>query len=233
MGEVTVEILTGGERLLQARRLQGQRFVDAGFVSALDSDGVIDDPWVSISTYFGAIDADGIVVGVARLIPNTLLGLPALQEFELTAAGRNAVWGIEPSRLVEVSALATAKGQGFARSSLIADRLYRAMYQYSVVSAGYTHWCAAMDTRVKKHLVGSRNFLLLEEIGIPKDYLGSPTVPCLLNLLEQARHSALTSPSSTGFFLSGLVIDLRGEEVHLDAGSAEFLPVNKLTFTTR
>lgn len=230
MANVTIEILSNNDRLLEARRLQGQRFVDAGFVSELNADGVIDDEWVPISTYFGAIAANGAVVGVARLIPNSAAGLPALQEFRLSDAGSEVVDGIEPRRLVEVSALAIARGQGFSRSSMVADHLYRAMYQHSVVTAEYTHWCAALDVRVKRHLVSSRNFLLLEEIGEEKDYLGSPTVPVLLDLLEQARHSARTSPSSTGFFASGLVIDIRGEDVNIEVGSAEFVPHAELTF---
>lgn len=223
VSEVTVEILRDEALILEARRLHGERYLEAGFVDELSSDGTIRDRWVSISTYFGAIAADGSVVGVARLIPHTWLGLPALESFRLTASGAATVKQIPESRLVEVSALAVARGQSVSSSSRVAKALYRGMYQHSVVTAGHTHWCAALDVRVKSHLMNTYNFLF-EDIGEVGDYLGSPTAPVVLDLLGQARHFAVTAPERNEFFLSGLIIDLRRHEVRLEVARGGFLP---------
>ncbi len=225
--DVSIRILDDPYLLLEARQLQGQRFLDSGFVGRLSRNGVVDDPWVAISTYFGALNEKNEVVGVARLIPHTSLGLPALLEFDLTAAGEKIVDQIPRGRFAEVSALAVVRGQGVFRSGRIANALYRAMYQYSVVTAGHTHWCAALDVRVKVHLMSSHNFLF-EMIGDARDYLGSMTVPVALDLLGQARHFAHTSPDRNRYFLAGLVIDLTGDEVVLSAGSGEYLPAEGL-----
>ncbi len=225
--DVVIQILNDPYLLLEARQLQGQRFLDSGFVGRLSRDGVVDDPWVAISTYFGALNENGEVVGVARLIPHTSLGLPALLEFDLTRAGAKIVDEIPVGRFAEVSALAVMRGAGAFRSGRIANALYRAMYQYSVVTAGHTHWCAALDVRVKVHLMSSHNFLF-EPIGSAREYLGSMTVPVTLDLLGQARHFAHTAPERNRYFLSGLVIDLTGDEVELRAGSGEFLPADGL-----
>jgi len=221
--DISIRILADPYLLLEARQLQGQRYLDSGFVGRLSRDHVVDDEWVGISTYFGAIDTKGTVVGVARLIPHTSLGLPALMEFRLTQSGHKVIDAIPLGRFAEVSALAVARGQGVFRSGRVANALYRAIYQYSVVVAGHTHWCAALDVRVKSHLMNSHNFLF-EAIGKPMDYLGSSTVPVVLDLLGQARHFAHTAPDRNRYFLSGLVIDLTQDEVVLRPGTAEFLP---------
>ena len=221
---VEVHVLQDPGLIFEARRLQGERYVHAGFVDSLDPGGVVDDKWVDVATYFGALDmATGEVVGVSRLIPFGVDGLPLLEAFELSSDGHQIMSEIVPAGLSEVSALAVSPAMTRFGSGRVANALYRAMYQYSVVGVGITHWCASLDVRVKAHLQNIHNFLF-HEIGEPMEYLGSLTVPVTLDLLGQARHFAATAPERNQFFLAGLVIDLTGDEVRLEAGSAEYMP---------
>lgn len=224
MTALIVRLLEDPEDILAARRLQGRRYLDAGFVDRLRSDGTIEDPYLRISDWFGVADAEGrTVVGVARLIRHTPFGLPAIDEFDISAAGTQMLESINAERIAEVSALAVARGYGAIRGGEVAKALYRAMYQYSLLEAKYTHWVAAIDSRVKRHLVRSHGFLF-EEIGESRMYLGSETVPVLLDLYAQMRHYALVDLRGGQYFSSGLVIDLTGDEPELIGETDGFVP---------
>lgn len=222
--QINVHVLQDPRLIFEARQLQGNRYLEAGFVEALDAGDVVDDKWVDVATYFGALDAaTAEVVGVSRLIPFGPAGLPMLEAFELTSEGAEIMADIVPAGLLEVSALAVSHSMSRFGAGRVANALYRAMYQYSVVGVGRTHWCASLDVRVKTHLENIHNFLF-REIAEPAEYLGSLTVPVTLDLLGQARHFAATAPERNQFFLAGLEIDLTGETVRLNAGSGEFMP---------
>lgn len=223
MSPVTVRLLDDATELLAARRLHASRYLDAGYVDRLDAGGVIDDPYVEASDYFGALSADGEVLGVARLIPAARNGLPVRDEFELHDEGRAALDAVPPERVAEVSALAVARGCGAFTGGEVSKSLYRAMYQYSLILAGYTHWVAAIDVRVARHLVRSHGFLF-EGIGASRRYLGSETAPVILDLYAQMRHYALVDTRGGAYFSAGLVIDLRGDEPTLTGATGEFVP---------
>lgn len=223
MSPVTVRLLDDQHEILAARRLHGCRYLEAGYVDRLDEGGVIDDPFVEISDYFGAIREDGEVLGVARLIPGARTELPVRDEFELHDLGRAALDAVPTSRVAEVSALAVARGCGAFKGGEVSKALYRAMYQYSLIVAGYTHWVAAIDVRVARHLVRSHGFLF-ENIGASRLYLGSETAPVILDLYAQMRHYALVDTRGGSYFSAGLVIDLRGDEPVLAGATGEFVP---------
>lgn len=224
MSPLIVRLLEEPDDILAARRLQGRRYLDAGFVDRLRSDGTIDDPYLRISDWFGVADAErSTVVGVSRLIRCTPFGLPALDEFDISATGMKMLDGIAPDQVAEVSALAVARGYGAIRGGEVAKALYRAMYQYSLLEAKYTHWVAAIDVRVRRHLVRSHGFLF-EEIGESRMYLGSETVPVLLDLYAQMRHYALVDQRGGQYFSAGLVIDLTGDEPELTGETGGFVP---------
>lgn len=223
MPEVDVRILDSDNLLLAGRRLHAWRYLEAGYVAKLDPGGVIDDPWVDVSTYLGAFDGHEDMVGVVRVIPNTDRGLPVTEDFELSALGQAHLARVPQSTLAEVSALAVKADETASRSGYVAGALYRAAVQYSVVARGHTHWVAALDVRVKRHLIRRHGFLF-EDLGPARTYLGSDTVPAILDLLGQIRHFALTAPEQNAYFLAGLAIDLRGDRVWLEPDSGEYVP---------
>ena len=223
MSPVTVRLLDEPCEILAARRLHGRRYLEAGYVDRLDRGGVIDDPFVEVSDYFGAVGEDGQVVGVARLIPGARCELPVRDEFALHDHGRAALDAVPAHRVAEISALAVARNCGASKGSEVSKALYRAMYQHSLIVAGYTHWVAAIDVRVARHLVRRHGFLF-ENIGASRHYLGSETAPVLLDLYAQMRHFALVDHRGGAYFSAGLVIDLRGDEPVLVGATGEFVP---------
>ena len=55
--QINVHVLQDPSLIFEARQLQGDRYLEAGFVEALDAGDVVDDKWVDVATYFGALDA--------------------------------------------------------------------------------------------------------------------------------------------------------------------------------
>lgn len=212
MSPLIVRLLEDPDDILAARRLQGRRYLDAGFVDRLRSDGTIDDPYVAASDWFGAEDVEtGTLLGVSRLIGSSPLGFPAIREFELDAEWRHRIEAIAEERLVEVSALAIARAPGIGRSGLVASELGRAMYHYSLMKTGVDCWVAAIDVRVRRHLTRSHGFRF-EDMGPSKHYLGSETVPVFLDLQAQMRRYLAEDPRRAAYYAEGLVLDLAALE---------------------
>ncbi len=221
--EFDVEVLVDPDDIVAARRLQASRYLESGFVTRLDDGGVIDDPWVSVSTYFGASTRDGVILGVSRLIPyRDDVGLPVFEEFELVEAEVERFRSVDPDTVVEVSALAVSK-QSVVLSGRVAAALYRAMSQFCFLETGMVNWYAALDARVLRQLIRSYDFIF-EAMGPAREYLGSTTVPVRLNLYEQARHFALVAPDAPNFFTEGIEFDLTGPSPIIRAATHDYLP---------
>lgn len=222
--DVDVRVLRDADELRQGRLLQSQRYAAAGFIPAIPAGGVIDDPWVRHSTYFGASLAPSRdIVGVSRLIPCTVAdSLPAFTELQLFPDQRRRIADLDPHRLSEVSALAVSSELPGGLGSQVSKALYRAMVQVAVVHWRHDYWYAALDSRVLRVLVRTQGFMF-EPIGPEQDYLGSPTVPVELDLVKQIRQFALAAPSRNAYFLAGLEIDLTSPHAVLRPASGDFL----------
>ena len=221
--EVTVEVLVDPDDIRVARRLQARRYLDSGFIDHVDSSGVIDDPWVDVSIYFGVTNTVGEILGVSRLIPYTAEArLPVIEEFELLATERTRFEATDPATIAEVSALAVSR-QAKLAGGRVAAQLYRAMGHYSLLVDGRVDWYAALDSRVMKQLVRTYGFLF-EPIGPPRHYLGSPTVPARLNLFAQARHYSLSSANRFELFADDLEFDLTGPEPRVRSVRGDHVP---------
>lgn len=208
--EFSVDILTHPVELREARLLHGERYLKAGYVDHLSPDGTIDDEWVSSSTYFGARDCSGAIVGVCRLIPNSDDRLlPVAQEFELDPTWVRWLHKFPPNAVAEVSALAVSETCGFSGGVRVIDALFGAMTCHSVDS-GSPFWVAAVDKRVYRHLTRLHGFRF-ERLGPAKHYLGSMTVPVRLDLFAQLREYDALMPKK----LDDFMIDLTGDEVRL------------------
>lgn len=219
MGDLVVQMVDDPGDILRARRLHGARYLDAGFVATLDAGGVIDDEFVELSDYFAAFDESGAIVGTFRLIPAAKAQLPILTDFELDAEAAELFAFLEPWALAEMSALAVARSSR-ARGGEVARELYRAVFHHSLVVAGYSHVAAVMDVRVARHIArlhGSH----FTPVGPSRHYMGSPTVPMVLDLHRQLRHYVATPSADSDFFLDGLVIDLRDNRFDVALGLAE------------
>ena len=73
----------------------------------------------------------------------------------------------------------------------VSKALYRAMYQHSLIVAGYTHWVAAHRRAGRTAPRALVTAFCSRHIGPSRRYLGSETAPVLLDLYAQMRHFAL------------------------------------------
>lgn len=207
MSPVTVRLLRDRAEILRARRLHGRRYLEVGFVDCLDAGGVIDDPYVEVSDYFGAFDAAETLVGVYRMIPATRAALPIFTDFELDEDGRRLFERLAPHQVAEMSALAVDRAS-CARSGEIARAMYRSFFHHALVEAGYTHIAAVLDARVAR--VNARRYgSTFTAVGPAQFYMGSQTIPMVLDVLAQLRHYVDCPSADSDYFLDGLVIDLR------------------------
>lgn len=208
--EISVDILSHPVELHEARLLHADRYIKAGYVDHLSPRGTIDDEWVVSSTYFGARDRSGVIVGVCRLIPHTpAVPMPVLRAFQLDPSARRWLSSFGPGELSEVSALAVAGGCGMSRGVRVIDALFGAMTCHAV-ETGAAHWVAAIDRRVHRHLTRLHGFRL-EPLGPERHYLGSATVPVRIDLQAQLLEYNSLSPNKLDEFM----IDLTGDQVRL------------------
>lgn len=219
-----IVVLTDADEIMAARRLHARRYVDAGFVDHLSRDGVIDDAWVDVATYLGARTSVGDIIGVSRNIPYTLeRSLPVFGDMALFDERWDWITDIDLNRTSEFSALAVAREAGIRTGRSISKALFRAMFHMSVVVDDHDYWFAALDQRVMRHLMKAHDFLF-EPIGPPQEYLGSVTVPVVVDLVGQGRHYALTSPERHAYFMAGVELDLTGDRARIRASTGEFVP---------
>jgi len=206
------EVLSSPADIDAARRLQAERYVAYGYVDRLSAAGVIDDPWASSAVYFGVRADDGRFVGVSRLIPAASCEqLPVAGAFEFNNPWADRLRAFEPSLVAEPSALTVCPTAWGSDGLGTVDALMGAMSTYSL-AFGQRFWVAAIDARVLR-MLRRRHGFRFETIGASRDYLGSLTVPVVLDLHDQVRAYDRQEPDKNEHFLTGLEIDLTGEHV--------------------
>jgi N-acyl-L-homoserine lactone synthetase len=156
----------------KAIELHFQRYMEVGFFKKGE-----EDPFQEDSVYFAAIYKDeDKVVGVNRLIFKPMNELPTLTEFSIYDIEKQKLKQLDPYRYAEMSALTKVPQHDCTLGML------RTTLQYSL-EKGMTHWFCSLDERVYRYMVRMFNFPF-QKIGEPKVYLGSNTIPCILDLVE-------------------------------------------------
>lgn len=156
----------------RAIELHYQRYLEVGFFTEEE-----EDPFQKDSVYFAAIfKEENKVVGVNRLIFKPMNELPTLKEFSIYDIERRKLKHLEPFRYAEMSALTKVPQHDCTLGML------RTTIQYSY-ERGITHWFCSLDERVYRYMIRMFNFPF-QKIGEPKIYLGSNTIPCILDLKE-------------------------------------------------
>ncbi|MDQ0201454.1 N-acyl amino acid synthase FeeM domain-containing protein [Neobacillus ginsengisoli] len=159
----------------KAIELHFQRYMEVGFFK----DGEV-DPYQDSSVYFAAVyKEDHSVVGVNRLIFKPMNELPTLQEFTIYDLERKKLKLLESHLYAEMSALTKLPKHDCTLGML------RTTLQYSLENGIY-YWFCSLDQRVHNYMRRMFNFPFIQ-IGEPKVYLGSTTVPCILDLKETAK----------------------------------------------
>jgi hypothetical protein len=199
------EILSEPSELRDGLRLQARRYLQMGYIESTPPCGYMTDAWTDIATHFGARADDGHLIGIARLIPYTEdLGLPSLDDFDLSPAGLDWIQDVDPSQVSEISALAVEPREDIDMS--ISRGLYRAMGQYTVAN-GARYWSAALAVRVGRLLCRVLD-VRFSALGDPVFYRGAMTEPVIIDLINQVSVWRRCQPALADYFLEGIEIDL-------------------------
>jgi len=154
----------------EAIQLHRERYNEVGFLHKHE-----EDPYESDSLYFVVQDHEHHhIVGVTRLIFKPMLLLPTLEHFTIYDIELKKLQKLDQNSFAEISAF-TKMPQHEVGLDII-----RTVFQYSIQN-GITHWICCIDERVYKYL--NRVFgPVFKLIGEPKVYLGSVTIPCILDI---------------------------------------------------
>ncbi|SEB45925.1 hypothetical protein [Paenibacillus sp. GP183] len=155
-----------------AVELHYQRYLEVGFFKRGEL-----DPYESSSTYIvSKTMIDQKVVGVTRLIFMKLEELPTIRHFK--------IYDIEKVRLNQLDRKSIAEISAFTKLPThdVGMGLIKTVLQYSQTN-GVHHWICCIDERVYNYMHRIFKFPF-KVIGEPQVYLGSKTIPCLLNLSE-------------------------------------------------
>lgn len=156
----------------EAVKLHYQRYQEVGFFTKEDKDTYEQD-----SIYFIAKPQDRQhVAGLTRLINLPLHELPTIKEFHIYDIPKAKLEQLDRKKYAEISAFTKIPkhdcGLGLIKTAL----------KYSQ-DTGITHWIGCIDERVYNYMHRMLKFPF-QVIGEPKVYLGSKTIPCVLNLPE-------------------------------------------------
>ncbi|EXJ22970.1 hypothetical protein ADIAL_1593 [Alkalibacterium sp. AK22] len=164
--------VVGDTMLNDAITMHHQRYQEVGFFKQGE-----DDPYVDHSKYFIVqTEPEKKVVGVTRLIFMPMDELPSIRHFKIFDDEKLKLAGLEADKYAEISAF-TKMPQHDVGLGLI-----RTVLNYSIKN-NLTHWVCCIDERVYRYLHRIFKFPF-EVIGEPNVYLGSKTIPCLLDLKE-------------------------------------------------
>lgn len=216
-----VSIVQNEQQLSEAKELHAAVFLAKGYVSEADltSDGkhigLTEDPYQTHSQYFiverNHGDTTKVVASARLILSDERLGHRSFQTYEhqeLLPKYRQLIERELPSSLAEVSGLVKDRSE----NTIVTLLLYRAMWQYSLVT-GHRYWLMSCDDRLYKRLKLLFGNTLVEA-GKRKFFKGHTVVPVILDvpysvhrLLRVARINPLKRRlqiSLVRFFLAGV-----------------------------
>lgn len=159
-----------GEDEIKAREFLAQRYGEVNFISKSEARKPYYDEYIDHSVYFVA-KILGEVVGVIRVVENSKVGLPILNDFKLDNNFINKISVDKKKRLVEIGNLAAVPKQNIARG------LYIIVIKYCIKNK------LIPLARIDKDLLNKlrKKYWLLKpfikEIGKTKRYPGEICVP--------------------------------------------------------
>jgi N-acyl-L-homoserine lactone synthetase len=174
----------------EAIKLHRNRYSEVGFLNEDEQ-----DPYEADSLYFVAQEDEiNETVGVTRLIFKPLLELPTIENF--------TIYDLELKRLKKLKNNSFAEVSAFTKMPQheVGMDIIRTVFQYSLQN-GITHWVCCIDERVYKYL--NRVFgPIFKLIGEPKVYLGSVSIPCVIDINEGVRAFKTTKPKLYDFIVN-------------------------------
>jgi len=175
LSQITYKIANEDERIA-ARRFIHDKYLEAGYFSEPYPSGIYDDHYVDKSVYFVALDPKGDIVGTLRIIHNSAeKDLPVLRDFKLYPQMKNKIDSIKSQEVVEVGNLSAIPGRG------ITIGLFKQAFKYSL-DKGYKYWIAGIDMNVFNMIKKRYRYINFIQLGDPKYYIGSISIPIMLKI---------------------------------------------------
>jgi hypothetical protein len=201
IGNVLYKKAETAEEILLARRLHHDGYLRVGYISKPTPTGTIDDGYHKFSDHLIAICLNntnhsapkrGEIVGVIRAVKYSQLGFPVINEFKLYPEVKKLLEVVDMNYVIEVGALFAKPGY------FVAKGLYRAIWQYSKIR-GDRYWLAAIDKRLFNIFIKRYHFYF-DQIGPEKFYLGSVSVPAILDCRRQKILMYQNAPELAAFY---------------------------------
>ena len=183
IGPLVYKLAETDQEIEIARRLHHDVYLRVGYIEEPVPSGMIEDGYHPYSDYVIAILENGRpkrrgeVVGVMRIIKNSELSYPTLNEFMVLKKVKNWIDSIDQEGIIEVGSLCVKPGYSAAKG------LYRYAWQYSKIRRD-TLWLACIDKTLFEVLKRRYQFYF-KKIGREQFYLGSVTVPAMLDCGRQ------------------------------------------------
>jgi len=175
-----------GNEIRKAQEFQHDGYLRIGYIDKPNPTRFIEDPYQKYSAYIIALKSEngvignGELVGVIRQIHHSSLGFPVINDFKLYPEAKARLESIDPQTIVELGGLYTEPGCNVAKD------LYSYAWQRSKL-LGHRHWLAAIDLRLFK-IFRKRLLFQFNQIGYEKFYLGSITVPAMMDCVFQKQY---------------------------------------------
>lgn len=158
---------------LEARKLVSKRYYEVGYLNKRESQKPFEDKYIKKSIYFIA-KCNNEVVGAIRLVKNSRIGLPTINEFKLYNKAKGSLSRVKDGSLVEIGNLAANPGHYIARG------LYKQVITYCVQNSLLP--IASIDRNLLNYFFAKywmlKPFYMVA--GRPKYYVGSVSVPVII-----------------------------------------------------
>ena len=188
-----------------ALQLEYEIFVEAAYIGPNSESLVLEyAPFNAVSDFVVAFEEDQVVGVLRRIKYHADLGIKTLRDFDIRAEWRGMVEEAcrnSPALVEEIGTLALKKERRGIGGRAFTMSIYRVAWQESV-RRGVKYWLFSVDERLFKTLVGLFGAFA---IGDPMHYMGSVTVPALLEIQRiRERYERGEDALLAGYFLTGL-----------------------------
>ncbi len=166
-----------GEDEIKAREFLSKRYSEVNFIPKSQANKPYQDEYVKYSKYFIAKRA-GSVVGVIRIVKNSKVGLPVLNDSNIYSYEKDIFKKIGENNIVEIGNLAAIPGRNISKG------LYRLVIKYCLDNK--LHAIARIDSDLLDKLI-KRYWILkffVKRIGDDVPYPGSVCVPIKIKLFR-------------------------------------------------
>lgn len=155
------------DEIKAARRFIYEKYCNVGYLKKNSSHSIFSDEYIAMSTYIIALH-DNKIIGTLRIIKPSDKGFPMLKILDKN------INLLVHNKSVEIGNLTAVPGHAIAK-----DLFYYA-YRYSR-EKGFLYWLAAIDNGYYQKIKNWFKFVRIKELGKPQFYLGSYSVPILIN----------------------------------------------------